>query len=73
MGIISWIFYIVLGIVYFTILSFCEKKYNITKIQKIIIALILMLIVSGFCFRIGINCTSDIFLAFIFLIYDKSV
>ena len=67
MGFIGWIFYIILGIIYFIVLSFIEKKYEITKIQKLIMSLILMLVVSGFCFRIGINYTSDIFLAFIFL------
>ncbi len=67
MGIIGWLFYFIIGIIYFIILSFIDKKYEITKIQKLVISLILMLVVSGFCFRIGINYTSDIFLSFIFL------
>jgi len=68
MGFIGWIFYIFLGLLYFFILNIIEKKYNITKIHKLVISLILMLIVSGFCFRLAIKYTSDIFLSFFFLL-----
>lgn len=67
MGLLSWIFYFVVGFVLFLILGLLDNKYSLTKIQKLIISVILMMIVSGFCFRFAINCTDNIFLIFVFL------
>lgn len=68
MGLLGWIFYIFLGIVLFFILSFIQNKYKITKLERMIISLIYMMIVSGFCYKYGINCTENIFLIFVFLL-----
>lgn len=67
MGIIGWIFYIIIGMFYFIVIKYLEKKYDMTMIQKLIITLLLLVFVSGFCFRFVINYTSDIFLTFVFL------
>lgn len=67
MGLLSWIFYFVVGFVLFLILGLLDNKYSLTKIQKLIISVILMMIVSGFCFRFALNCTDNIFLIFVFL------
>lgn len=68
MGLLGWIFYIFLGVVLFFILSFIQNKYKITKLERMIISLIYMMIVSGFCYKYGINCTENIFLIFVFLL-----
>ena len=68
MGIFGWIFYIVLGIIYFFILSFVSNKYSITKLEKLVFSIILLMITSGICFRIAIPYTNDIFLVFVFLL-----
>jgi hypothetical protein len=67
MGLFGWIFYIIIGVFYFFILKLIDTKYKITKIQKFIITILLMMIVSGFCFRFAIKYTDDIFLSFVFL------
>ena len=67
MGLLGWMFYIVMGIVFFLIIKAIQNKYTITKVERIIFSLILLMIVSGFCFRFGLNYTNDIFLIFIFL------
>ena len=68
MGIFGWIFYIVLGVIFFFILGFISNRYSISKIEKLIISLILLMFVAGICFRIGIPYTNDIFLSFVFLL-----
>ena len=67
MGIMGWIFYLIIGLIYFFILKYLESKYLITRIEKYIFSIILMLIISGFCFRYAVPYTSDIFLGFLFL------
>lgn len=67
MGLLCWIFYFIMGFILFLMLSFLDNKYVLTKIQKLIISIILMMCVSGFCFRFAIKCTDNIFLIFVFL------
>lgn len=67
MGLFGWIFYLFLGIGYFFVINFLERKYNISKIEKIIVLLILLIFFSGICFRFAINYTDNIFLSFVFL------
>lgn len=67
MGIMGWIFYLIIGLIYFFILKYLEGKYLITRIEKFIFSIILMLVVAGFCFRYAIPYTSDIFLGYLFL------
>lgn len=71
MGLLGWIFYIFIGFILFIILNFIDNKYKITKLEKLIISVILMMIVSGFCYRYAIKYTDNIFLVFVFvLVFD---
>ena len=67
MGIIGWIVYIVLGIVLFFLLEFIKGRYDITRLEKMVISLIYIIVVSGVFIRMSIPFTSDIFLSLIFL------
>lgn len=64
---IGWIFYIFLAFIIFVFIEIIDYKYSITKLEKSIISLIILMFISGFCFRIGIPYTNDIFLIFVFL------
>lgn len=68
MGLMGWIFYIFIGFILFFILSFIDNKYNITRFEKLIISIVIMMIISGFCFNYGIRYTDNIFLIFVFLL-----
>lgn len=67
MGLLGWIFYIITGIGMFFIIGVIDKKYNITKLQKLVFSILLMMFVSGVCFRFAINYTDNIFITLIFL------
>ena len=67
MGLLNWLFYILIGIILFFIVEFISTKYKISKLDKIVISIIMMIILSGFCFRIGIRFTENIFLIFVFM------
>lgn len=67
MGLLGWIFYIITGIGMFFIIGVIDKKYNITKLQKLVFSILLMMIVSGVCFRFAIIYTDNIFITLIFL------
>lgn len=68
MGLVGWIFYIFISFILFIVLKFIDNKYEITKLEKMIISLILLMVISGFCFRYGIKYTDNIFLVFVFLL-----
>jgi hypothetical protein len=67
MGLFGWLFYIVLGIIYFFIIKLLSNKYKISKTQKFIFTILLLMITSGICFRLAIKYTGDIFLSLVFL------
>jgi len=67
MGLFSWIFYMIMGIIFFIIIALINQKYGVTKLQKLIISIILMMVTSGACFRLALNYTDDIFLIFVFM------
>lgn len=67
MGILGWVFYVVMGFGFFGIISYLKKKYNITKLQSFIFTLILLMVVAGLCFRWVLNYTDDIFLIIVFM------
>ena len=67
MSLAGWIFYVIFGIIFFFILRYIECKYEIKKSQKIVFSIILLLLVSGFCFRYALLFTSNIFLIFVFM------
>ena len=68
MGIIGWMMYILLGIIFFFIISFINNRYDITKIEKLVLSIILLMIVAGIFSRLGLHFNSDIFLIFVFLL-----
>ena len=68
MGLFGWIFYIILGIVFFVLLTIIQSKYSITKLEKLVISLIFMMITSGICYKYAINCCDNIFLVFVFML-----
>ena len=71
MGIMGWIFYLFLGFVFFLIITYINGKYNISKVQRVIFSLILLMITAGICFNFAIKYIDNIFLSFVFLmIFD---
>lgn len=71
MGIMGWIFYLFLGFVFFLIITYINGKYNISKVQRIIFSLILLMVTAGICFNFAIKYIDNIFLSFVFLmIFD---
>ena len=67
MGLLGCFFYLFLGVVLFIILLYFDQKYSITRLEKIIISIIFLLIISGILKKIGINYTDNVFLIFLFL------
>ena len=68
MGLVGLFFYIIMGILFYIIVNYINNKYCISKIDKLIFSIILMLLTTGICFRIGIvSCTDSIFLSFVFM------
>lgn len=67
MGLLGWFFYLFLGVVLFIILLYFDQKYSITRLEKLIISNIFLLIISGILKKIGIHYTDNVFLIFLFL------
>ena len=55
----SWIVYIIFGILLFFLLVICGRKYNFTKINNIIFTIIYLLIISGIFIRCGFNSINE--------------
>lgn len=71
MGLLGWIMYFLLGLVYFLIITFINSKYKITKVQKMIFSIILLMISAGICFNFAVKYVDNIFLSYVFLmIFD---
>ena len=68
MGFIGWLLYIFLGIIFFFIISFINNRYQVTKLEKLGISVLLLLLVSGFFKRLGFDFNNDIFIIFIFVL-----
>ena len=67
MGIISWIYYLIIGLILFILISFLQKKYSLTKLEQFIITNILLIVLCGISNKLLINYNSDIFLSLAFL------
>ena len=67
MSLFGWIFYVVLGIIIYFGVELINKKYSISKFDKIIFSIIFMMLVSGLCFKYAIRYTDNIFLIFVFM------
>ena len=66
MGIIGWILYLVFSMIGFLLLLFIDKKYHITKVDKIILSLLYLFLIAGLFYRLKWNYTESIFVIFIF-------
>ena len=78
MGIIGWILYLVFSMIGFLLLLFIDKKYQITKVDKIILSLLYLFLIAGLFYRLKWNYTESIFVIFIFffvidLIYHHTI
>jgi len=70
-GLFGWIFYIIMGIVIFFLMNYLDNRFSISKIDKIVLANIVVIIISEFLFKYSIRYTENIFLIFVFmLIFD---
>ena len=67
MGLLGWILYILLGFFYFIILQFLEVKYSISRLEKFVFSILLLMITSGIFYQWALNYTDNIFLVFVFL------
>ena len=67
MGLFGWILYVFLGIIFYFIISFIDNKYNLSKIDKIVFSIILLILVAGFFFNYLIKYTDNLFLVFVFM------
>ena len=71
MGLFGWIFYIIMGIVIFFLMNYLDNRFSISKIDKIVLANIVVIIISELLFKYSIRYTENIFLIFVFmLIFD---
>ena len=71
MGLLGWIMYFGLGLIYFLIITFINSKYKISKVQKMIFSIVLLMISAGICYNYAIKYIDNIFLSFVFLmIFD---
>lgn len=68
MGLLGWIFYIFIAFVMFIVIKFLDNKYKFTKLEKLIVSLIILLFVSGLCYKYAIKYTDNIFLVFVFVL-----
>ena len=78
MGIIGWILYLVFSMIGFLLLLFIDKKYHITKVDKIILSLLYLFLIAGLFYRLKWDYTENIFVIFIFffvidLIYHYAI
>ena len=73
MGLLGWLFYMAMGVIFYIILLVIDNKYNITKIQRFVISILLLMVVSGLCFKYAINFTDNIFLVFVFLMISDVI
>lgn len=78
MGIVGWILYFVFSMIGFLLLLFIDKKYHLTKIDKIIVSLLYLFLIAGLFYRLKWDYTENIFVIFIFffvidLIYHYAI
>ena len=68
MGLFGWIFYIIMGIIIFFLMNYLDNRFSITKIDKIVLTNIIVIIISEFLFKYSIKYTENIFLIFVFIL-----
>ncbi len=67
MGLMCWLFYCFLGLTFFVIIMVVQNKFSITKFERLVFSIILLMISSGLCYKFAIKYTENIFLSFVFL------
>lgn len=68
MGFVGLVFCILFGIIFYIIINYLNAKYDLSKSDKLIFSIILMLLTAGICYRLGfVKCTDNIFLTFVFM------
>lgn len=67
MNILIWIMYFILGLLMFYGVNYCRRKYSLSRVQSIILSILIILVVSGIALRLGwTKFTDNIFVALVF-------
>ena len=69
MGLLSWIFYMIVAFIFFLILLVLDHKYKLTKLEKIVVSIFLLLFVAGMMKRFLFSHTEQIFFIFVFMFF----
>ena len=69
MGLLSWIFYMIVAFIFFLILLVLDHKYKLTKLEKIVVSIFLLLFVAGMMKRFLFSHTEQIFLIYVFTFF----
>ncbi len=69
MGLLGWIVYMFLGVLLFSLIIFFNHKYTMTKFERMIISILLMLVSAGMMKRFNIPYTEQIFFLFVFFFF----
>ena len=69
MGLLSWIFYMIVAIIFFLILLVLDHKYKLTKLEKIVVSIFLLLFVAGMMKRFLFSHTEQIFFIYVFMFF----
>ncbi len=69
MGLLGWFLYMFFGIVFFLIVLGLNHKYKLTKLEKMIISIFLLLVISGMMKRFIFSYTEQIFFIFVFMFF----
>ena len=69
MGLLSWIFYMIVAIIFFLIILVLDHKYKLTKLEKIVVSIFLLLFVAGMMKRFLFSHTEQIFFIYVFMFF----
>lgn len=68
MGFFGWVFYIIAGFILYFVMDFLSNRFNVSKIDKIVLSNIYIIFLSGLLFKYSIRYTDNIFLIFVFML-----
>ena len=69
MGLLSWIFYMIVAFIFFLILLVLDHKYKLTKLEKIVVSIFLLLFVAGMMKRFLFSHTEQIFFIYVYTFF----
>lgn len=69
MGLLGWFFYFILSFLFFILIISINHKYQLTKIEKMIVSIFLLLFVAGMMKRFLFSHTEQIFFIFVFMFF----